>query len=114
MLWSESKPALFTGSPFRHPGFRPSWFSVAGLWLSGVVSPMNPANSEYPEKDFPWTFYFNGEAMPKWAACWGLAGVGGCVHPERDACEDVSERDLYIIMCTMDYVGFLRPRSILA
>jgi hypothetical protein len=66
---------------------------------------MNSENSQYPEKDFPWTFYFNGEAMPKWAACWSMAGVGSFVHPEKDACEDVSERDIYIIVCTIDHIG---------
>ncbi len=60
---------------------------------------------EYPDKDFPWNFYFNGELMPKWAACWDMAEVGRFVQPERDACEDVSDRDIYIIMCMIDHVG---------
>lgn len=29
----------------------------------------------HPEKDRPWNFYFNGEVMPKWGACWSMTPV---------------------------------------
>lgn len=25
---------------------------------------------DYPDSDHPWTFYFQGKAMPKWSNCW--------------------------------------------
>lgn len=30
---------------------------------------------EYPESDFPWTFYFQGLAMPRWSNCWHFQPV---------------------------------------
>ena len=66
---------------------------------------MPTSNSDYPDTDFPWNFYFNGELMPKWTACWSLAGIGDFVRPDRNPDADVSGRDLYIIMCSIDHVG---------
>src|SRR5438477_9497922 len=62
-------------------------------------------NDEYPESDFPWNFYFNGEGMPKWGACWGMARVASFLQPERDADQDVGHRDIYITCCQIDHVG---------
>jgi hypothetical protein len=64
-------------------------------------------NDEYPEKDFPWNFYFNGEVMPKWGACWGMARVASFLQPERDADQDVGHRDIYITYCQIDHVGIV-------
>ena len=30
---------------------------------------------EYPDSDFPWTFYFQGLAMPRWSNCWQFQPV---------------------------------------
>lgn len=62
-------------------------------------------NDEYPESDFPWNFYFNGEVMPKWGACWGKAQVANFLQPERDADQDLGHRDVYIIYCQIDHDG---------
>lgn len=59
----------------------------------------------YPDSDFPYTFYLNGEEMPKWGACWGLARLARFIDPSGDCCEDVSHRDVYIVYCTIDHVG---------
>lgn len=61
-------------------------------------------NEEYPDKDFPWSFYFNGEVMPKWGACWGLAQITSFLHSDWDA-GDLTHRDIYIIDCQIDHVG---------
>jgi hypothetical protein len=62
-------------------------------------------SEEYPDSDFPWSFYFNGEVMPKWGACWGMAELGKSLQLERDADQDVGHRDVYIIYCQIDHVG---------
>jgi hypothetical protein len=62
-------------------------------------------SDEYPESDFPWSFYFNGEVMPKWGACWGMAQVANFLQLERDADQDLGHRDVYIIYCQIDHVG---------
>jgi hypothetical protein len=59
--------------------------------------------SEYPDNDFPWTFYFNGVALPKWGACWAMAGVGSFNDPNWE--RDVGPRDIYILECRIDHVG---------
>lgn len=60
----------------------------------------------YPDEDFPWTFYFNGVAMPKWGACWGMADIGlskDAHNPSWDM--EVGPRDIWIIGGTIDHVG---------
>ena len=57
--------------------------------------------TEYPEKDFPWTFYFNGTALPKWSGNWPDYGPGNL----QDWDWDIGPRDLYIIRCKIDRVG---------
>jgi hypothetical protein len=59
--------------------------------------------SEYPDNEFPWTFYFNGIALPKWGACWAMAGVGSFDEPNWEC--DVGPRDIYILECRIDHVG---------
>jgi hypothetical protein len=61
----------------------------------------------YPEKDFPWNFYFNGKVMPKWGACWGMAQLGNFLDPTSEWDADVSHRDIYIISCEIDHVGVI-------
>jgi hypothetical protein len=63
--------------------------------------------SDYPDKDFPWNFYFNGELMPKWGACWGTTHIKKFLQPDKDACEDISDRDIFIIYCKIDHVGIV-------
>lgn len=62
-------------------------------------------SDEYPDSDFPWNFYFNGEVMPKWGACWGMADIANFLHLERDADQNVGHRDAYLIYCQIDHVG---------
>lgn len=54
----------------------------------------------YPKKDFPWNFYFNGEAMPKWGALWPSVPT-----KSSDWDDEVGPRDLYIISCKIGTVG---------
>jgi hypothetical protein len=62
---------------------------------------------EHSDKDFPWTFYFNGMPMPKWAAQWPSSRK--IEHGNWDA--DVGPRDLYIIQCKIDHVGKVESAS---
>src|SRR5258708_16488804 len=62
---------------------------------------------EYPKKDFPWTFYFNGVAMPKWGACWPAFPDGD--HQNWDW--EVGPRDFYIIRCKIDHVGSIESAN---
>jgi hypothetical protein len=55
---------------------------------------------DYPDRDFPWTFYFNGVAMPKWAAQWPPVPSNS-----SDWDKNVGPRDLYIIRCKIDHIG---------
>jgi hypothetical protein len=57
------------------------------------------------EEDFPWTFYFNGEVMPKWGACWMLANVAGLLKVDDDLNEYFTEREVFNIYCKIDHVG---------
>jgi hypothetical protein len=62
---------------------------------------------EHNQKDFPWTFYFNGMPMPKWGAQWPSFREER--HGNWDA--DVGPRDFYIIRCKIDHVGKVESAS---
>ncbi len=62
-------------------------------------------DSQYPDAEFPWSFYFNGVLMPKWGACWGLAEVSRLLEPDKHWDNDVGHRDIYLIECRIDHVG---------
>lgn len=57
--------------------------------------------ADYNEQDFPWTFYFNGVAMPKWGACWPEFTQGD----HRNWEWEIGPRDFYIIQCKIDRIG---------
>ena len=59
----------------------------------------------YAEDDSPWTFYFNGVAMPKWGWCWGEISPGSFNDPQKAWDRDVGPRDIYILNCRIDHVG---------
>jgi hypothetical protein len=59
----------------------------------------------YPENDSPWTFYFNGVAMPKWGWCWGAIRLSSFNDPQKAWDWDIGPRDIYILDCRIDHVG---------
>jgi len=63
------------------------------------------SDSQDPDEEFPWNFYFNGELMPKWGASWALADVNRFLEPEKHWDEDVSDRDIYLIESRIYHVG---------
>ncbi len=58
----------------------------------------------YPDSDFPWHFYFNGQLMPKWGSLWGMLG-SKFLNPEKDWDEVLGHRDVMLISFRMDHVG---------
>lgn len=68
---------------------------------------MEGPNPDYPESDFPWTFYFNGVALPKWSGCWFLAGIADFFGDSRDTWWDwdVGPRDIWTLYTKIDHVG---------
>jgi hypothetical protein len=59
----------------------------------------------YPENDSPWTFYFNGVAMPKWGWCWAAISPSSFNDPQKAWDWDIGPRDIYILDCRIDHVG---------
>ena len=43
--------------------------------------------------------------MPKWGACWSLAGISEFLKDRDDWDQDFGNRDLWIINCRIDHVG---------
>ncbi len=58
----------------------------------------------YPDAEFPWHFYFNGELMPKWGALWGML-PNEWSEPEKDWDQQIGHRDVVMISCRLDHVG---------
>ncbi|NOS72273.1 MAG: hypothetical protein HOP33_20400 [Verrucomicrobia bacterium] len=65
------------------------------------ISVGHPMNNEYPDKDYPYNFYFNGELMPKWGASWSLADIWGFLDTQGDE----FHRDVWVLYCRIDHVG---------
>jgi hypothetical protein len=55
----------------------------------------------YLDADFPWTFYFNGVALPKWGWGWNWVIPWGFADLQRGWDQDVGLRDIYIWLCTL-------------
>lgn len=43
--------------------------------------------------------------MPKWGACWSLAGISGYLTDRDHWDEDFGHRDVWIVECRIDHVG---------
>jgi hypothetical protein len=66
----------------------------------------NWLETHYPKSDFPWNFYFNGEAMPRWANCWNACDMCRLVSAEIDEWDiRITSQDLFILGCRIDLVG---------
>ncbi len=61
----------------------------------------------YPDHDFPWTHYFNGEPMPRWSNCWHLVPVFSHAEAYMTRWGDdlVGVNHLNSIFCKMDHIG---------
>src|SRR5476651_1651379 len=69
---------------------------------------------DYPDSDFPWTFYFNGEAMPRWGQCWMSCGMQRRASDEWDASGDpISAHFLWTLWCRIDHVGVIESEDVL-
>jgi hypothetical protein len=59
----------------------------------------------YPDAELPWTFYFNGEVMPKWCNHWFGSDLLG-VRDQIDEWDNVVDgRRFWILQCRIDHVG---------
>lgn len=43
--------------------------------------------------------------MPRWGACWSLAGISGLLKERDDWDQDFGHRDLWIVECRIDHSG---------
>ena len=62
-------------------------------------------NPDYPDTDYPYTFYFNGEALPKWGACWMMARVMGFIDTSSYWSDELSRERIWEIYRKIDHVG---------
>lgn len=69
----------------------------------------------YPASDWPYTFYFNGEELPKWSGYWYLCNLGQHVNAfEQDWTSDdsfVGHRRLFFLQRKLDNVGSLESED---
>ncbi len=60
----------------------------------------------YPAADYPFTLYFNGRAMARWANCWPLSDVASAAAALMDNWgEAVGSYDLWDLHNRIDHVG---------
>ena len=63
-----------------------------------------PAES-YDDAFFPYTFYFNGRALPRWAANWSLGGIQDHLTLKDKLDQEVNHTEIFIVSCRIDHVG---------
>lgn len=64
----------------------------------------------YPDSEVPFPFYFNGEALPRWAPHWHICPIGDFLNhfvddPENGWDEFVGFRHIWHLQCRLDHVG---------
>lgn len=62
--------------------------------------------SDYPDADWPYTFYFNGCELPKWSAQWHLCDLGGVLNGFKDDWDEfIGYQHIWQLQCRLDHVG---------
>jgi hypothetical protein len=71
------------------------------------------AESSYPPSDFPWSFYFNGEPMPRWGACWMSCSLEERARQEleRHDSDDGWSLRLWRLWCRIDHTGTIESED---
>ena len=68
--------------------------------------------SDYPDADWPYTFYFNGQELPKWSAQWHLCDLGVFLNGfEDDWDEFISYKHIWQLQCRLDHVGVVESED---
>ena len=69
-------------------------------------------NDKYRESDFPYTLYFNGKRMPKWAGQWSWVLHDSFFSiPDKLWDEYIDLYHLYRIACRIDHVGVVESED---
>ncbi|MDB6075859.1 MAG: hypothetical protein JWO89_3499 [Verrucomicrobiaceae bacterium] len=68
---------------------------------------METVTEAYPDHDFPWTHYFNGEPLPRWSNCWHLVPMHSYAEEYMNRWEGdlVGYQRLWRLGCRMDHLG---------
>ena len=69
----------------------------------------------YGPEAFPWTLYFNGEVMPKWAAMWhwwDYESALDAVHPQGSFSCDFNLEHVGWIQRRIDHVGLVESANV--
>lgn len=72
--------------------------------------------SDYPDSDWPYTFYFNGHELPKWSAQWHFCSIGDFLNNFIDDHESgwdefISFRHIWHLECRIDHVGTVESEN---
>jgi hypothetical protein len=79
---------------------------------SRIDPAMNECSEEYPDRNFPYPFYFNGEVMPKWAAYWmGCRIIEAAKVVMEDWDERIGWQDLWITFCMIDHLEVIESED---
>ena len=77
----------------------------------GRSCPINEV-SDYPESDWPYTFYFNGHKFPKWSAQWHLCALGDFLNDFADDWDEfIGYGHIWHLQCRLDHVGIVESED---
>jgi len=68
--------------------------------------------SDYPDSDWPYKFYLNGNELPKWTAQWHLCALGDFLNDFEDGWEEfIGYRHIWHLQCRLDHVGVIESED---
>jgi hypothetical protein len=69
--------------------------------------------SPHPHTDFPFTMYFNGQPMPKWAQCWYASNILALAGPELTKWDDIGyfQNRAWQLQCRLDHTGSIESED---
>lgn len=68
--------------------------------------------SDYPDSDWPFTFYLNGCELPKWTAEWHLCELGDFLNDFEDHWDEfIGYRHIWHLQCRLDHLGVIESED---
>jgi hypothetical protein len=68
--------------------------------------------SNYPDEDWPYSFYFNGHLLPKWSAQWHLCDLGSFLNGFQDEWDEfIGYKHIWHLQCRLNHVGSIESED---
>jgi hypothetical protein len=68
--------------------------------------------SDYPDTDWPYSFYFNGQELPKWSSQWHLCSLSRFLNNFEDAWDEwIGHKHIWFLQNRLDHLGTIESED---